>query len=104
MFNVIGSMFNRLSENASKKASFILRPNELGRDTSSADRVTFSTGHRFDAWQMPMHGNYGVFLGGAGMYPQSLLAIANMYQGVIESSPATVGIQFQNISGVKKEH
>ena len=93
------NLFNFLSSKTTKKASFV---NDR-RDTSSADKITFSDTHNFDVWKMPMHGDYGVFIGGNGTYPTSLMAQVTAHAVNPQFSPPTVGIEYQNIiEGVVK--
>ena len=93
------NLFNFLSAKTTRQASFV----NARRDTSSADKVTFADTHTVDVWKMPMHGNYGVFIGGNGTYPASIMAQVNAHAINPQFAPPTVGIQYQNIiDGVVK--
>jgi hypothetical protein len=75
-----------------KKPSFVNPPN----DSSSADKVNFYQTHEQNYWAMPMHGNYGAFIGGVGLYQRSLDSLISARQSAPYWSPATVGIAFQD--------
>lgn len=84
---------------AAQKVSFVHLPG----DTSSADKVTFN--RLFQAVSKPVvkHGDYGVFLGGNGLYPASVQAQVVAHMANKQPKNVTAGIAFQDVQpGLRK--
>lgn len=84
---------------ASQKVSFVNLPG----DTSSADKVTFYRLFQPASIPVAKPGDYGVFLGGNGLYPASVQAQVVAHMAGKPPKNVTTGIAFQDVQpGLKK--